>query len=185
MVNDESIRTILGCFTACNVKITDFLTYLLQDSQFQHHSLVLEIIDRVCTIPTALVEHPHTRQPMSQWVHNYVNNSHAKSLQDLARRDTGWHFNTTHATGQQIIDFRAEDIAQHVRQSAPELWTAVYSLLSLDANSLSRQATATSVTSEDANTDDDAYEAEFWKDFKEDETQDRADDAADMPSSHP
>jgi hypothetical protein len=72
-----------------------------------------------------------------------------------------------------------------VRQSAPELWTSIYSLLSLDANSLSQQSTATTKTSEDTNADDDAYEAEFWKDFNEDETPDQANDAEDMPSPRP
>jgi hypothetical protein len=180
MVDDESIRTILSCFTACNMSIVDFLTYILQDSQLQSHSLVLEIIKNPSAIPITLIEHPKTRDSVSKWVHTYVIRSHAKSLRDLAKKGTGWHFNTTNATGQQIIDFRAEDIAHVVQQNAPELWTAVYALLSQDTNSVSRQPTGTSETFED---DEDAYEAEFWKDFEDDdsEMQDQARDTEDIP----
>ena len=184
MIDDESICTILSGFTACNVTITDFLTYLLQDSQLQNHRLVLEIIDNACTIPIALIQHPKTRERISQWAHTYTNHSHTKSLRDLARKGTGWHFNTTNATSQQIIDFRAEDIAQHVHQTAPELWTAVYSLLSQDTGSVSRQPSTITETMED---DDDAYEAEFWKDFEEDDSDmtDKAHDTEDIPSQRP
>ena len=70
MVDDESICTILSAFTACDVTITEFLTYLLQDSQHQNHRLVLEIIDNACNGCT-----PTPITPI-----------YTKSLRDLARK---------------------------------------------------------------------------------------------------
>ena len=71
-----------------------------------------------------------------------------------------------------------------MHQTAPELWTAVYSLLSQDTGSVSRQPSTITETIED---DDDAYEAEFWKDFEEDDSDmmDKAHDTEDIPSQRP
>ena len=69
---------------------------------------------------------------------------------------------------QQINDFRIEDMAWHLHNTAPALWNSVYSLLSSSSSSSSAASHFASESKADTELDgtaEDADEAQFWKDF--------------------
>ena len=91
---------------------------LLVDNTFSDHLLVIDITANALDIIPTLHLHPLAQHPITQWAHDLVNRSFARSLRDLSRIDNGWHFSAVNASVQQINDFRIEDMARHLHSTS-------------------------------------------------------------------
>ena len=120
--------------------------------------------ETMLTIMMVFCRDPHTQHSITQWALGLVNQLHHKSLQDLSSIYNGWHFNALNASVDQINDFHIEDMAQHLQESAPDLWNTVNTLLSLECKSTTADPNLTRTDAE-INVDDNQQEAQFWKDF--------------------
>ena len=189
MLDRPTYHAILEFITDSNTTLSEVLTCLLLDSSVEDHRLVLDIIDRTADILDTLYRKPAAQEVTVKWAHDIVIKSHMRSLRELACTHHGWHFNVTNATADQIKDFRIEDMARHIKATAPMLWHMVYKLLSLKTliASQSREQGADHLMDwEDSDEEDnDEYEMEFWEQFGHDNTPDLETGSSDHPPPRP
>jgi hypothetical protein len=57
---------------------------------------------------------------------------YASSIRELTRKEHGWHFSALRASAKQLEDFRIEDMAEKMKNLAPELWDMLGSVLLAD-----------------------------------------------------
>jgi hypothetical protein len=166
MLNTQSAAAILHCFHLNNTTICEFIAFIIQEPMFEHHSLVLDVIQYPTEILSALADHSTMHQPVLTWALNLVNTSHIKSIQNLANKSNGWHFTALHASVEQINDFFLEDMACQMQTIASGLWTTIIKFLSADLKQVKQRISQDSITeSMDLNhddTDEEDDEAQFW-----------------------
>jgi hypothetical protein len=85
-------------------------------------------------IITALSRHSHSAGSAFAWANDIVKKKHIESIKELTRNED-WHFNASHASAQDLDDFRIEDMALKMKSLAPDLWNILGLLLSSDQRS--------------------------------------------------
>ena len=172
MLNRHVSAAILQHLTQYNATICDFLLSTIHDPHFRDHPLVTGFLSNMIDILSSLYEHPAIRRDILDWSLDLVRKDHAKSLQTLSSKKSGWHFSALRARIAPIREFRIEDMACQIESTAPNLWYTILSLLSADPRQVRRRKSRNSsmgsidtnpeaVTEAESDAEDDD-EAQFW-----------------------
>ena len=140
MLNTQKVSAILQFMSDSGTTISEFLSYILEDQDFDNHPALQDIKDNIKAILSSLFDHRTLRYPVLQWALMVVNCDHARSIQNLTRTSEGWHFSASNASADQIQDFQLEDMAERMENTTPHLWKTVNGLLSADPKQVQRRS---------------------------------------------
>ncbi|KAJ6518270.1 hypothetical protein C8R47DRAFT_918763, partial [Mycena vitilis] len=118
-----------------NLNISDFLVSLLGHSAFNDHPSVDHLLIHTEDVLNAFLAHPKSAQPVLHWANSLIKGKYAEAIQNLTRKENGWHFVPTRAAMEKLEEFQIEDMAREMKELSPELWDLIGLLLSADKQS--------------------------------------------------
>jgi hypothetical protein len=83
---------------------------------------VQNLIDQTDEILLPFYEHHKSSKSTLAWANDLVKSRYVESVQELAKKENGWHFGTLQASAKKLQEFWIEDMAQKMEDLAPELW---------------------------------------------------------------
>ncbi|KAJ3559556.1 hypothetical protein NM688_g272 [Phlebia brevispora] len=108
------------------LKLSDLIIEILTTPEYKN--LARDLLVHEELILSALLQ--HSESLALGWLQkNYVD-SLIKEVQELTRKETGWHFAAARANADQIDEFHIEEMAQQMGSVAPFIWSLLESLLS-------------------------------------------------------
>jgi hypothetical protein len=128
----DQLQAALESLETHNVTISQLVLSLLRDPRLHNQVAVDNLVSHTTEILTALEVHPHTSKETLKWASNLMKARYASSIRELTRKEHGWHFSALRASAKQLEDFRIEDMAEKMRNLAPELWDMLGEVLSAD-----------------------------------------------------
>jgi hypothetical protein len=131
MLNSPKVLGILQFMLDSGTTISEFLSHIFEDSDYDNHPAVRDIADNIQAILSSLFNHHALRYPVLQWALTITNSDHANSIQTLTRASQGWHFSASNASAEQLQEFELEDMADSMESDTPHLWRMIKGLLSL------------------------------------------------------
>jgi hypothetical protein len=184
MLDINAASSILQFISQNHTTIRELVVFVLHNSSFSQHPLVLDIIQHPHDLLSCISDTCH-QPPLIDWAIELANRSHVKSIQELSGKENGWHFGALHASVAQIQDFRLEEMAQKMRSTAPALWNTIISLLCVNNKPLRHQLSRDALLQDpdSMNIDDDSEEddeSQFWVGLDSMDT-----GCTDSPSEHP
>ncbi|KAF8220284.1 hypothetical protein L208DRAFT_1541865 [Tricholoma matsutake] len=120
---NTAFQAVIDIFDVHTSELTlaQFILTLLEDSSFKTHPCTLALTKDTDNIITALSQHPDSTGSISTWANNIVKKKYLESIKELTC-NKDWHFNASHASAEDLDDFRIEDMAHQMKILAPDLW---------------------------------------------------------------
>ena len=98
---------------------------------------------------------------VKSWALNTSLKYFEKELDNLMRTATDWRFSASHATAQRIEDFKIENMAESIKNNAPQIWTMLSGLLQVKRKAKPSAMDNARVTDE-SHQDQVEEEDEYW-----------------------
>jgi hypothetical protein len=133
--SQSRLLELLGAFDHQQLPISDFLVSLLAHSALQDHPSVNHLLAHTDEVLNAFLAHPKSSRSVLQWANTLIKGKYAAAIQDLTRKENGWHFVPSRAAMEKLEEFRIEDMAREMKELSPELWDLIGLLLSADKQS--------------------------------------------------
>ncbi|KAG1846699.1 hypothetical protein C8R48DRAFT_750575 [Suillus tomentosus] len=76
---------------------------------------------------------------------------YARSINQMARQETGWKFSALNASSDQLEDFKLEDMARDMQSLAPELWGMLGDVLSASGQTTEKKVVLISIMLQSSN----------------------------------
>jgi hypothetical protein len=129
-----ALQALIDIFTlhASDLTIAEFVLALLEDSNLETHPCTQTLVKYSPNIIAALSR--HSASSVFTWANDIVKKKYAESIKELTHNEE-WHFNASHASAQDLDDFRIEEMALKMKMLAPDLWNILGLLLSGDQRS--------------------------------------------------
>lgn len=157
------LSTLLYFIQSHNVTISDIIITLLCDSYAQQHDLAVNLMAHSKDILSALHFNKSTLWPTAQWAHDLMKVRYINTIQLLSQKENGWHYSAFNATAEKLQNFCLKEMADKMKNLAPEFWDLLTCLLSAgfigDAE-IQGQSEASNVTP--AQEPNDSNEADYW-----------------------
>ena len=131
-LNWQNCVHILNIFNALNLSISDFLVKIIQshqDLEAHHLGLVQDLFNRVGDVFFAFARHPYSTKSCAEYSLMLSTEILRREVYELTDKSSGFHFNAKHASPDQIKEFASGEINRRIKETAPQLWTFVQSLL--------------------------------------------------------
>lgn len=118
---------VLQYLSSLGVSLVDLLLSVLV---FNVSPVDHDLFARHTELLSAMYFHTEISESMQIWCHDMLLRTYSESMQQLTRKEAGWHFSALRAQPQQIQDFRLDEMADTMRRVVPRLWGLIYTLMS-------------------------------------------------------
>ncbi|KAJ7733399.1 hypothetical protein DFH07DRAFT_944866 [Mycena maculata] len=113
------------------VTASDFVITLLERESYRDHPCTTSLVEKAPEIIDLFSKHPRSAQSTFTWARKIIQKKTADSIK-LLTANQDWHFDAGHASAEQLEDFQIEEMAQSMKEMAPDLWNLLHLLLSKD-----------------------------------------------------
>jgi DNA helicase IV len=116
---NTAFQAVIDIFDVHTSELTlaQFILTLLEDSSLKTHPCTLALTKDTNNIITALSRHPDSTASIFTWANNIVKKKYLESIKELTR-NKDWHFNASHASAEDLDDFRIEDMACQMKKKS-------------------------------------------------------------------
>jgi hypothetical protein len=104
----SAIHHILATFRAQNINISEFLICLLSSAHFSEDPLVHNLQTNAATITRSLLKLNDPALMDTHTFHEITRTVYQREIKKLVQKENGWQFNATHASVDQLNQFRIE-----------------------------------------------------------------------------
>jgi hypothetical protein len=136
-MESQKYQSLVAAFEAWDVKISEFITFLLSSSSLRKSSLVHDLHTNGSVISFAInTVFPFTSAPTSDVAFQTICEHLKDETQSLISQseNQGWQFGAVHAQAQQFDQFRIDEMARRMAAISPQLWHLIGSLVSTKYN---------------------------------------------------
>lgn len=134
---ESKYQSLVAAFEAWDVKISEFITFLLSTPSLQNSSLIQDLHTNSSVISCAInTAFPFASAPISNVAFQMICDHLKDETQSLISQseNEGWQFGAVHAQAQQFDQFRIEEMARRMATISPQLWYLIGSLISSKYN---------------------------------------------------
>ena len=132
-MDSKKFYTLVATFEAWDIKVSDFITFLLSTSSLQNNALVHDLCINGAVIAFAInAAFPFASTTLSDVVFQRICDYLKEETQNLISQSEklGWQFGAMHAQAEQVKQFRIDDMARQMTTISPRLWHLIGSLIS-------------------------------------------------------
>lgn len=131
MLYSAQLHLVLAALKTSKLTAAEFVLTLLEDCSLQNHPCTVNLACNAENIISAFSAHSLSAKSTFAWASSLIKTRYTESIKALVQNDN-FRFNASHASAQNLEDFRIEDMAGQMKELAPDLWDVLDLLLSAD-----------------------------------------------------
>jgi hypothetical protein len=123
---------VAQAFKDHNISISTFILSILKDNQYHQFPCTLDLVKHMKDILTAFPQNEESSESTSSWADKLISKNYSDSIKALTMKENGWYVGALHASAKQLEHFQIENMAKDMKRLAPNLWSFLGELLSLE-----------------------------------------------------